>query len=74
MPLYTAASLNNWERMDGWMDDKSRSRKDRGGGEFPATFLCMLMKRERAAIHMLTATCKTLHSFVLPLVFISHPS
>lgn len=32
MQLYTAASLNNWERMDGWMDDKSRSRKDRWFG------------------------------------------
>lgn len=76
MQLYTAAPLNNWERMDGWMDDKSRSRKDRGGGEseFPTIFLCMLMRRERAVICTLTATCKTLHSSVLPFVFISHSS
>lgn len=63
-----------WITGRGWMD-KSRSRKDSGGGEleFPASFLCMLMRSERAAIRTLTATCKTLHSSVLSFVFISHP-
>lgn len=65
-----------WITGRGWMDDKSRSRKDWSAREmeFPAPFLCMLMKRECAAIRTLMWNLALVCSLMQLLLFISRPS
>lgn len=65
-----------WITGRGWMDDKSRSRKDWSGREteFPAPFLCMLMRRECAAIRTLMWNLALVCSRMQPFLSISCPS
>lgn len=67
MQLYAAASLDNCRRSDGWMDDKSWNVETEPGGgeaEFPATFVCILMRTHLTSkqmlvrcVHVFTSTC-----------------